>query len=121
LTQARVEDAESFAVRVTRADKSFPLTSSQLEHIVGGDIDAMLDIPVDLDAPDFRLAIEIAEGRVFMYTNRREGPRGLPAGISGKLMGLYSAGIDSAVAAYLMGKRGANVQMFHSNVLPDAG
>lgn len=120
LTEARVQDARSFAVRATRADKSFPLSSGQLEQIVGGDIDAMLEIPVDLDAPDFRLAIEIAEGRVFMYTDRREGPRGLPAGISGKLMGLYSAGIDSAVAAYLMGKRGASVELVHFHALPDA-
>ncbi len=119
LTSSGVGDASSFAVRVSRADKSFPLRSRELEERVGGDLDSMLTIPVNLDAPDFRLSIEIAQGRVFVFTERREGPRGLPAGISGSLMGLYSAGIDSAVAAYLMGKRGAGVELVHFHALTD--
>lgn len=119
LTSSGVGQASSFAVRVSRADKSFPLRSRELEELVGGDLDSMLDIPVNLDAPEFRLSIEIAEGRVFMFTERQEGPRGLPSGISGKLVGLYSAGIDSAVAAYLMGKRGASVELVHFHALSD--
>lgn len=119
LTSAEVGEAGSFAVRVSRPDKRFPLRSRELEDLVGGDLDSMLSIPVDLDAPDFRLSIEIAQGRVFMFTGRNEGPRGLPSGISGKLMGLYSAGIDSAVAAYLMGKRGAGVELVHFHAMAD--
>lgn len=117
LGEARVGEAGSFAVRATRADKSFPLRSREIEEQVGGDLDAMFDIPVDLDDPDFRLSIEIAQGRVFLFTETREGLRGLPAGISGLLLGLYSAGIDSAVAAYLMGKRGASVELVHFHAL----
>jgi len=120
LAKAEIGEAESFAVRTSRADKSFPLRSQELERLVGGDLDEALDVPVDLDDPAFTLHIEIAEGSAFLYGRRHAGPRGLPAGISGKLIGLYSAGIDSAVAAYLMGKRGAAVELVHFHAMAAA-
>ncbi|MGA9532988.1 MAG: tRNA uracil 4-sulfurtransferase ThiI [Anaerolineales bacterium] len=120
IAKERIGDSPSFAVRTSRADKSFPLRSQELERLVGGDLDEALDVPVDLDDPAFTLNIEIAEGSAYLYTDRHEGPRGLPAGISGRLLGLYSAGIDSAVAAYLMGKRGASVELVHFHALTAA-
>lgn len=119
LAKERVGAAASFAVRVSRADKTFPLRSQELESLVGGDLDDMLNIPVDLDTPDFTLGVEIAEGTAYLFTRRVEGPRGLPAGISGHLFGLYSAGVDSAVAAYLMAKRGASVELVHFHALTE--
>lgn len=120
MTAERIGAAQTFAVRVTRADKSFPLRSQELEELVGGDIDEQYPIPVDLGQPEFCLQIEITEGSAYLFTERHEGKRGLPAGISGLLIGLYSAGIDSAVASYLMGKRGASVELVHFHALPAA-
>jgi thiamine biosynthesis protein ThiI len=120
MARERIGNSSSFAVRTSRADKSFPLRSQELERLVGGDLDESFDIPVDLDRPAFTLHIEIAEGAAYLYTDKHEGPRGLPAGISGRMVGLYSAGIDSAVAAYLMGKRGASVELIHFHALTGA-
>jgi thiamine biosynthesis protein ThiI len=120
LARAESGDARTFAVRVRRADKSFELTSQELETVIGADLDQSLDLSVDLDNPDLTLGIEVADGSALLFVERREGPRGLPVGISGRLIGLYSAGIDSAVAAYLMGKRGAEVELVHFHALASA-
>lgn len=117
LALERIGGSRSFAVRTTRADKSFPLRSQELEELVGGDIDRAVEAHVDLEEPEFTLYVEITEGKAYLHTERNEGPRGLPAGISGRLLGLYSAGIDSAVAAYLMGKRGAQVELIHFHAM----
>lgn len=120
LAGERMGSAQTFAVRATRADKRFPLKSQEFERLLGGDIDRSGPVRVDLAQPDFTLYVEIAEGFAFVHTERLPGPRGLPAGISGKLIGLYSAGIDSAVAAYLMGKRGAEVELVHFHAMASA-
>lgn len=120
LAQSKIAGAETFAVRVRRADKSFAMTSQELETLIGGDLDQSLDLAVDLSSPDLTLGIEIAEGSAYLFSERHEGPRGLPAGISGRLIGLYSAGVDSSVAAYLMGKRGAEVELVHFHALAEA-
>jgi thiamine biosynthesis protein ThiI len=120
LALERMGAAETFAVRVTRADKRFPLSSQDLERSLGGDIDRASGVTVDLSRPDFTMYVEIAEGVAYLHTERLPGPRGLPAGISGKLVGLYSAGIDSAVASYLMGKRGAEIELVHFHAMASA-
>ena len=42
----------------------------------------------------------------------------MPVGVSGKLMALLSGGIDSPVAAWLMARRGAAVELVHFHGLP---
>ena len=53
-----------------------------------------------------------------MYRKRIPGPGGLPVGVSGKMLGLLSGGIDSPVAAWRMARRGAEVEFVHFHGQP---
>jgi thiamine biosynthesis protein ThiI len=53
-----------------------------------------------------------------MYTDRIEGPGGLPVGVSERAICLISGGIDSPVAAYKMMKRGIKLIYVHFHSAP---
>lgn len=109
----RVAQCDTFAIRVTRADKILGLTSQEIEVDLGAHVQSEFDLAVDLDNPDLTVYVEILRDRTFIYTDRQDGLRGLPVGVSGGLTGLFSGGIDSAVAAFLMAKRGATLDLVH--------
>ncbi|HUK30624.1 MAG TPA: tRNA uracil 4-sulfurtransferase ThiI [Candidatus Acidoferrum sp.] len=109
---------QSFAVRVKRADKTFPLRTSEIEPIVGRHLleklrAARRDVRVKLDNPDLTCRIEITKRSAIVYARKIQGVGGLPANTAGRLMCLLSGGFDSAVAAYKMMRRGAHVSFVH--------
>ncbi|MCK6479500.1 MAG: tRNA 4-thiouridine(8) synthase ThiI [Planctomycetes bacterium] len=105
--------AGSFAVDTRRADKTFPLTSMEVNRRVGAAVVAATGRPVDLGSPAETLGIEIAADRAFVLGPRRAGPGGLPVGSSGRVVALLSGGIDSPVAAWRMMRRGCRVLAVH--------
>ena len=108
----------SFRVRASRADKTYPLTSPQIEREVGGRIKAARGWRVDLDAPDLAIGVEILPDRVFCTLGKEPGQGGLPTGTSGAVLCLLSGGIDSPVAAYRLMKRGCRVRFVHFHAYP---
>ena len=108
----------SFRVRVSRADKTYPLTSPQIEREVGGRIKAARGWRVDLAAPDLAIGVEILPDRVFYTLGKEPGQGGLPTGTSGAVLCLLSGGIDSPVAAYRLMKRGCRVRFVHFHAYP---
>ncbi len=108
-----MRQAMTFAVRVKRATKQFEHTSQELEAIIGGALDREYGARVNLSRPDYLLHVEVTGSGTFLYTQKGRAWRGLPVGVSGRLMGLFSAGIDSAVASFLMAKRGADIELLH--------
>ncbi len=108
----------SFRVRATRADKTYPLTSPQVEREVGGRIRAATGWRVDLGSPDLAISVEILPDRVFYALGREPGPGGLPTGTSGPVLCLLSGGIDSPVAAFRLMKRGCRVRFVHFHAYP---
>jgi thiamine biosynthesis protein ThiI len=112
-SQHDMAQAETFAVRVKRASKKLEHNSQELEGIIGGELDRQHAAHVDLAHPDYLLHVEITSDGAYLYTDKEHAWRGLPVGVSGKLMGLFSAGIDSAVASFLMAKRGADIELIH--------
>lgn len=106
-------EARTFAVRVRRASKMLGQNSQELEAMIGERLDKAFDASVNLSEPEYTLHVEITRTVTFIYTKKNGGLRGLPVGVSGKLVGLFSAGVDSAVAAFLMAKRGAHVELVH--------
>jgi len=109
---------ETFAVRVRRVDKSFPLTSRDLERMVGQRVAAATGAPVDLDAPNILLSFRVYQDCIYQVGPKVQGVGGLPVGVTGKVLALISGGIDSPVAAWLMMKRGCFVDFVHFHAFP---
>ena len=108
----------TFAVRAKRSEKSFPHNSGEIETVVGRHLLDRLraagrDVRVQLDDPEVTCRIEITPGPALVYARRIPGTGGLPANTGGRMMCLLSGGFDSAVAAYLMMKRGAHLSFVH--------
>ena len=102
-----------FAVRARRSFKRFPLTSTDINFEVGGFLKKQFDFTVDISHPEITVYVEVGEHSTFIYTDKRKGAGGLPVGSSGHGVVLFSGGIDSPVAAYMMMKRGMRVTLVH--------
>jgi thiamine biosynthesis protein ThiI len=118
LEQLRDQPFRTFAVRTRRSDKALPFRSGEAERHIGGVLLARLreagrDVGVNLDRPDLTCHVEFTRHRALVYSRKLPGPGGMPANTAGKLACLLSGGYDSAVAAYLMMKRGAHLLFVH--------
>jgi len=99
-----------FRVETRRADKSFTMTSTELDRFIAERI--LPDIgtlKIDLKHARLRLGIEVRPERAYVFVDRWPGPGGLPVGSVGRALCLISGGIDSPVAAWLAMKRGCRV------------
>ncbi|MEM3832333.1 MAG: tRNA uracil 4-sulfurtransferase ThiI [Thermoprotei archaeon] len=110
----------TFRVDATRADKSFPYTSMDVNRMVGSVVSERLKGKVSMENPDVTVYIEILDDRFLVYFRRFEGPGGLPVGTGGRVLHLFSGGIDSPVAAWLLMKRGVLVDYVHFYAVRDA-
>ncbi len=107
----------SFRVRCTRGNKQFPFTSPEVDREIGAQIVAATGAPVDLKDPDVTLTIQIYDETAYLFAHRIPGAGGLPVGSSGRVIALFSGGIDSPVAAHLMMRRGCKVDFVHFHLL----
>ena len=103
----------SFAVRCTRSDKRFPMTSPDIEAELGAFVGERTGWPVDLSSPDLTVNLLVDENGFWLWLDKVPGPGGLPVGVGGRATCLLSGGIDSPVAAYLMMKRGMRLDFVH--------
>lgn len=71
---------------------------------------------VDLENPEFTAFVEIRGKKAYFFKNKIPAPGGLPLGSEGKVLALISGGFDSAVASYLMMKRGCEVDFLFFNL-----
>lgn len=117
---ALASGGETFAVRVRRVDKSFPITSRELERLVGQKVITVANAPVDLETPEILMAFRIYQDCVYQVGPKVQGVGGLPVGVIGKVLALLSGGIDSPVAAWLMMKRGCEVDFLHFHAFPSS-
>lgn len=114
----RSEPFESFAVRARRTYSSFETSSQKINVEIGRRFKEATNAGVNLSEPDATVWIDLFGNAGLVYRKRLTGPGGLPAGVSGKMLALLSGGIDSPVAAWRMGRRGAEVEMVHFHGRP---
>jgi len=114
------EMGATFAVRVKRADKTFPLTSQELEREIGRQIVAMTGATVDLKKPTVELLFRVYTDHIALIGPKVVGVGGLPVGVTGRVLTLLSGGIDSAVAAWLIMRRGCFTDFLHFHAFPSA-
>ena len=106
--------AKSFKVESKRSDKSFPLGSIQISQEIGGRLaEAHPDVKVDVHHPDYTVFVEVRDLAAYVHGPAEPGAGGLSTGAAGRAMCLLSGGIDSPVAAHMMGKRGLEIECVH--------
>ena len=106
--------AESFKVESKRSDKRFPLTSIGISQEIGGRLaEAHPTCRVDVHNPAYTVYVEIRDLAAYVHGPAVPGAGGLPTGVGGRAMCLLSGGIDSPVAAYMMAKRGVEIECVH--------
>ena len=106
--------ARSFKVESKRSDKQFPLTSIGISQEIGGRIaEAHPNLLVDVHHPEYTVYVEVRDLAAYVHGPAEPGAGGLPTGVGGRAMCLLSGGIDSPVAAYMIGKRGVEIECVH--------
>ncbi|MDF2902570.1 MAG: thiamine biosynthesis protein ThiI [Bacillus sp. (in: firmicutes)] len=107
-------EGKTFKITGKRADKSFPLTSEDINQEFSAHIlQNMDDLKVNVRTPDINLLIEVRSEAAYLSCETIRGAGGLPVGSSGKAMLMLSGGIDSPVAGYLAMKRGLEIEAVH--------
>jgi len=118
------EKQGTFKVETNRAEKNFPLISTEVSRLIGGKILSKYakNLKVNVKNPDFIVNIDIREdGKTFIFTDYIKGIGGMPVGSAGKGLLLISGGIDSPVAGYLTAKRGMKINALHFQSFPYTG
>ncbi len=111
---------QTFRITCVRADKTLPLTSSEIAAKMGGVIlDNVKDVKVDLHNPDVNINVDIRErGYTYIYSEKILCAQGMPVGVSGHGLVLISGGFDSPVAAWRMARRGMKISAIHFHSYP---
>lgn len=106
--------AGSFKVEAKRSDKRFGYNSIQIAQEIGGRIaDALPQVPVDVHHPQFTVLVEVRDKAAYVHGPAEPGAGGLPTGVGGRAAVLLSGGIDSPVAAFMIAKRGVEIECVH--------
>ena len=107
----------TFKVHTRRANKQYPVTSMEVDALVGEKLLGAFEgkMSVDVHHPDMMVYIEIRE-EVYIYSKIVPGPGGMPVGTNGRAQLLLSGGIDSPVAGWMIAKRGValDATYFHA-------
>src|SRR5215218_1422401 len=108
----------SFAVRATRRGQRdrIGFDSTRIERELGR---ALLDAGagrVNLSEPEVTAHVELEPGSAHLFFDKMRGHGGLPIGVEGRAVALVSGGFDSAVASWLMLKRGVQLDYVFCNL-----
>ena len=106
--------AKTFKVEARRSDKKFPLKSPEICYEVGGALlSAYPHLSVDVHNPDVIVTVEIRDHEAYVRAGQIRGAGGMPVSTAGRAAIMISGGIDSPVAAYLMARRGLELNAIH--------
>jgi len=123
VAEEAIHGGESFAVR-SKVVGDLPYGSRDLAVKAGAAILEALkgkNVRVNLSKPDVTIGVEVRDGEAFVYTKTVQGVGGVPYGTQGHMVSLFSGGIDSPVATWLMMKRGVAVYPLFMDQTPFVG
>ncbi len=103
----------TFAVRARRSGRH-AFSSRDINYALGAALNRYGR--VDLDDPQVTVGVEVRDDVAYFYSDRIPGPGGLPVGTEGRAVALISGGYDSAVAAWMMLKRGVALDYVFCNL-----
>lgn len=115
---AHARSFSTFRISANRTDKTFPLTSHDLNVRLGDEIREVSGARVDLGRPEADFRVVVGRDDAFVYADDYRGAGGLPVGTGGKVAVMMSGGIDSPVAAWRMMRRGCKAVLVHFHAFP---
>ncbi|MBO5388255.1 MAG: tRNA 4-thiouridine(8) synthase ThiI, partial [Lachnospiraceae bacterium] len=108
----------TFKSHAKRVNKSYPMSSMELNCEIGAVLlNKFPEMKVDVHNPQVMINVEVRDV-AYIYSKTIPGPGGLPVGTNGKGMTLLSGGIDSPVAAYMIAKRGVELEAVYFHAPP---
>ncbi|MBO5424132.1 MAG: tRNA 4-thiouridine(8) synthase ThiI [Lachnospiraceae bacterium] len=108
----------TFKVHARRNDKNYPKSSMELNCDLGAALlENFPELKVDVHEPEVMVNVEV-RNVAYIYSKTIPGPGGLPVGTNGKGMVLLSGGIDSPVSAYMISKRGVELEAVYFHAPP---
>jgi thiamine biosynthesis protein ThiI len=110
-----LDKGESFAIRSRRYAKDLPFTSLDINLTLGSRLNAGRDC-VNLSKPDRTFHVEVRSEHAYFYGNAIMGAGGLPLGTGGRAICLISGGFDSGAAAWMIMKRGVELDFLLCNL-----
>ena len=114
MANTRPATERSFKIHVNRVDKRLPVGSQAMAERLGDAVRCGSEWnKVRLNHPDQVFYIDAYPDGLYLYADKIRGIGGLPVGTGGRVLGLLSGGIDSPVAAYMMAKRGCDIDLLH--------
>lgn len=112
-------ERKTFKVTVKRSDKSFPLETNEIQHLVASQVMRHFDgVKAQMKHPDYNVRIEILKDGAYISAQTIQGAGGMPVGSNGRSLLMLSGGIDSPVAGYHMLKRGVRLDAIHFHSPP---
>lgn len=118
IRQIGIKDYKTFKIETKRSNKKYPLHSREVSSDIGEYIlNEFPELKVDVHEPDLTIFVELRND-AYIYSKLIKGLGGLPVGSSGKGIVMLSGGIDSPVSAFMMAKRGVEVEGVYFNSPP---
>ena len=108
----------TFRISSRRTYKAFPMTSLELNCVLGDFVRDLGNFQVSLKQAELTIHIQITKGNAFVAVEEFHGLGGLPVGVGGSVAVMLSGGIDSPVAAYQMIGRGCSALFIHFHSFP---
>lgn len=107
---------KSFCVRVKRTG-DHPFSSIEAERYIGGGLNQHIaTAQVRLKQPEVTVHVEIKRDKLMIVRQMYQGMGGFPLPSQGDVLSLISGGFDSAVASYLMIRKGLRTHFLFFNL-----
>lgn len=108
---------KTFCIRIKRQGKHI-FSSQEIARYLGNKLCHNIDnIRVNLTNPDETIHLEIKDNNLFIVIKRYQGLGGLPIGTQQHAVSLVSGGFDSAIASYMLIRRGCQVHYCFFNFI----
>ncbi len=113
-----MKKTKSFAVRLKRVGNHNFTSQTKAAELGSLIVESYPHLTVDLDHPEMEIFVEIRDKDCYLFDNISQGAGGIPPGVEGTLVALFSGGIDSPVAAWMMMKRGCTIIPLYVDISP---
>lgn len=109
LAKKHIRKTSSFAIRARRTGEQ-KFTSLEICEKIGAAVKKATKAKVELKKPEKEIFVEARKNKAYVFTEKIKCAGGLPLGIEGKAVGIFSKGRNFKTAAWLIARRGCDIE-----------